>query len=416
MPKAGQNDRVVKDMKRVLFFTHHLSMGGAEKCVRTIAEYFYQHKEIYQIDPYVAVVYDDPVVRKEMHQVLILEHHSETGDSRIKKAVNVLKQAGELRKIKKAYRIDTCVSFLPGADFLNCLSGAGERRVVSVRNKESLFTHSIWKKEYVLFSYRHSDLITTVSEAVREDVISFFGMNADKVCAIPNSAPQIPESRPVSDEFLDFTKGRMVFLNAGRLKPEKGQIHLLRAFAKLASVRQDVCLVILGEGPLREILEKEIHRLGLEKQVRLEGYRSNTADYMKAADFFVLSSNIEGMPNVIIEALQAGLPVISTECGAREILSPEKMSKEGASKQKPYSVLKGKYGILTPVCGRETTVDGVMSVCETTEISVEEELLSEAMKQMLIDKKLQERYRERTQEALKRFDLKEVAAQWAAAL
>ena len=80
-------------MKRVLFFTHHLSSGGAEKCVRTIAEYLYQHKKEYQIDPYIAVVYDDPEARAELHQVIVLRHHSEPDFGKIHKACNVLKQS-----------------------------------------------------------------------------------------------------------------------------------------------------------------------------------------------------------------------------------------------------------------------------------------------------------------------------------
>ena len=398
-------------MKRVLFFTHHLSSGGAEKCVRTIAEYLYQHKEEYQIDPYIAVVYDDPEARAELHQVIVLRHHSEPDFGKIHKACNVLKQAGELRKIKKELQIDTCVSFLPGADLLNCLSAVGERRVVSVRNKESLFTHSIWKKKYVLFSYHHCDQIVAVSEVVRQDVISFFGMKEEKVVAIPNSAPGVNLTGEVSDAFRTFTKDRRVLLNVGRLKPEKGQLHLLRAFSVIAREHPELCLVILGEGNIRPLLEKEIDRLDLNNRVRLEGYHSNVSDYMKEADFFVLSSNIEGMPNVIIEAMQAGLPVISTECGAREILDLGSGLNEVGEE-----IYLGRYGILTPVCGQETTEEQVREICTNTELSKEEMLLARAMGVMLSDDSLQKTYQERAREGMKRFDIHEIAGQWAAIL
>ena len=407
LPQRGRNM-----MKRVLFFTHHISGGGAEKCVRTIAEYFYQHKEKYQIDPYIAVVYDDPEARAELHQVLVLQHRSEPGDGKLKKGWNVLKQAGELRKIKKKLRIDTCVSFLPGADFLNCLSNVGERRVVSVRNKESLFTHSVWKKAYVLFAYHHCDQIAAVSEMVRQDVISFFGVSEEKVVAIPNSAPDMRLTGEVSDAFRTFKRNRKVFLNVGRLKPEKGQIHLLRAFSVIAKEHSEVCLVILGEGDLRCLLEQEIERLELHNQVRLEGYHANVSDYMAESDFFVLSSNIEGMPNVIIEAMQAGLPVISTECGAREILNPGSGVQDGQEE----GISLGRYGILTPVCGQETSEGQTRAVCTNSALSRGEKLLASAMEIMLSDEPQQAVYRKRTQEGMKRFDIHEIAGQWAAIL
>ena len=81
-------------------------------------------------------------------------------------------------------------------------------------------------------------------------------------------------------------------------------------------------LVILGDGERRGSLEKLVAELGLEAEVFLPGYRKNVYKYFGAADLFVLSSNYEGMPNVLVEALACGLPAVATRCksGPSEIL------------------------------------------------------------------------------------------------
>ena len=95
----------------------------------------------------------------------------------------------------------------------------------------------------------------------------------------------------------------------------------------------DATLCILGEGSERTALETQVHALGLEGRVLLPGYKSDPAPYYARADLFVLSSDHEGFGNVIVEALDHGVPVVSTDCpsGPREILQ------------------EGKYGTLVPV-------------------------------------------------------------------
>ena len=172
-------------MKNVLMFTHSLSGGGAEKAVRRLSRYINSHDLGYKV--FVCVVYDDPDYHGEVDNLLVLNTRSDKDDSKFTKAINVLKQINEVRKIKKRYEIDICVSFLPGADIINVLSGAGEKKIVSVRNKESLFTHNIFKKIYVKTSYKLCDKIVAVTEVVRQDCIDFFKVTLEKIVTIDNA-------------------------------------------------------------------------------------------------------------------------------------------------------------------------------------------------------------------------------------
>ena len=396
-------------MKNILFFTHHLSHGGAEKTVRVISEYI--NSNCADMKSYVCVVYDDPVVHRTMQNVIVLKHRSESNDNRLKKAFNVLRQIHEVKQIKKKLDIEVCVSFLPGADIINVFSSIGEKEYVSVRSRESLFVHSIWKKIYVETSYRNCDRIIAVSDVVRQDVISYFGVEQSKVKTIHNAVlgAERDEHR-ASDETADkisdmkaFAHGRRIIINVGRLSKEKGQIYLIRAFSKIACDMQDVCLCIVGEGDNRAELENAIDHYHLSDKVTLAGFRKNAYDYMKQADVFVLSSIIEGMPNVLLEAKQNGLPVISTECGARERLAP--------GTDVMYRTTKidiAKYGILVPLCS-ENLYDAVNL---DDELSLQELIMKDSIEQMLNDKELADSYRNRNMECLETYSVKNIMNQW----
>ena len=100
---------------------------------------------------------------------------------------------------------------------------------------------------------------------------------------------------------------------------------LIRAFSEIVKKYPEYKLVIYGEGPDRGKLQSLINSLNLQNQVLLPGNVSDLHDRMKTAEMFVLSSDYEGMPNALIEAMCMGLPVISTKVsGTRELIDPAK--------------------------------------------------------------------------------------------
>ena len=123
-----------------------------------------------------------------------------------------------------------------------------------------------------------------------------------------------------------------VIMGIGRLTEAKDFPTLLRAFAGIRA-QQRVRLVILGEGSDRDKLETLVDRLGVKEDVLLPGFVTNPYPYLKRASAFVLSSQREGLPTVLIEAMALGVPCVATDCesGPSEILAG------------------GRYGHLTPV-------------------------------------------------------------------
>jgi glycosyltransferase involved in cell wall biosynthesis len=145
------------------------------------------------------------------------------------------------------------------------------------------------------------------------------GLNREDLSVVYPPVPETFQPRGDADRqawrrSLGVTERHLV-LNVKRLHPLAGQRFLLDAFAKLRAVRQDVRLVMCGEGPLRQDLTDQIAALGLTSSVTMTGLVPNdtVAGYMAAADVFVLPSLLEALPTVAVEALASGTPVISAD-------------------------------------------------------------------------------------------------------
>ena len=122
---------------------------------------------------------------------------------------------------------------------------------------------------------------------------------------------------------LDVPPGVLVVGTAGRLAAVKDHITLLNALRLVHTSEVPLLAVIAGEGPLRAAIEAKIVSLGLQGRVRLLGHQPNIETVLAALDLFVLSSQSEGLPMAVLEAMASGLPVISTRVGGiDEIIQP----------------------------------------------------------------------------------------------
>jgi glycosyltransferase involved in cell wall biosynthesis len=209
-----------------------------------------------------------------------------------------------------------------------------QNTLTSVSNGENDVRWKLYPMLAKLF-YPWADSVTAVSKGVADDLIQAANLSPDRVRVIFNPIVT-PQLRQKSEAPLDhpwFGPGEPpVILGVGRLTCQKAFNVLIDAFAQVRK-RQQVRLVILGEGDERPLLEAQIRELGLEQDVDLPGFVSNPYAYMARASLFVLSSRWEGLPTVLVEAMSLGTPVISTDCpsGPREILK------------------SGQYGPLVPV-------------------------------------------------------------------
>lgn len=379
-------------MKNILFFTHYLVGGGAEKTVVNLAEYM--NKTYQDIRAYIGVVYDDETVHAQLDCVRVLKSRTTPQMSKFRKLPIIIRQISELKKLKKELHIDVCISFLPGADFLNVWSKGKEKIVVSVRNKESFFVKNYLRKWYIKFCYNRSDRIIAISEGVKQDIVEYFGVKQEKVQVIYNPVPQAKPSEKTSEKFEELYDKKRIVINIGRLTEQKGQKYLLRAFKIAAERVPDAHLVILGTGELEKELADEIHRLQLQNNVTLMGFVYNPMDYVEKAEVFVFSSIVEGFGNVLLEVMRTGKPIISTDCdfGPRELLAPDT-----DFRKKTNQIEYAEYGVLVPVMTQED-----QSI----------KMMADAVLQMLGNEQLRADYQKKSAERIKKFEIEQTAKEW----
>jgi glycosyltransferase involved in cell wall biosynthesis len=162
---------------------------------------------------------------------------------------------------------------------------------------------------------RRMSHIVAVSDDLYQ-MLAYLGVAPSRRSLVENAIDTIEYSRVLSSEAakerLGLVPGRPVVGAVGRLSPEKGFDILIRACDRLLKSGLDIELLIVGEGKQRPQLEALISELGCSERIRLLGHRSDTVELYQAMDVFVLSSLREGLPNVLLEALALGVPVVAT--------------------------------------------------------------------------------------------------------
>lgn len=194
--------------------------------------------------------------------------------------------------------------------------------------------HNAMMRASMMATYPMADFVAGVSEGVARDVERLAGMPDRSVAVLQNPVPQ--RAMPGFDltaqaEALWKCKRGERILTVGSLKDAKNHQLLLEAFAKIS--RPSSILMFVGQGQNESMLRALAQDLDVGERVVFAGFHADPSPFYATADLFVLSSDYEGLPTVLIEALAFGLPVVSTDCpsGPAEILE------------------NGRWGRLTPV-------------------------------------------------------------------
>lgn len=274
---------------------------------------------------------------------------------------------GALRRYLRSEQPDVVFS---AEDHLNCVVLAaallaGSRARISVSSRVTpydTYSSRIGSKRWVLKQAMRllaprAQALTCVSQDMVAQYQGLFpGMGHQCVYNIvltPDARTRMAE--PLDDPWF-ADGGPVPIVAAGSLQPWKGFADLIHAVAALDRER----LVILGEGPLRGELETLVRDLGLTDRVRLPGRVDNPLKYFARARVSALSSHVEGMPNVLVEAMMCGCTPVATDCptGPRELLAG------------------GRYGYLAPV-GNPAALAGALR--HALDHPVAPDLLAEAI-------------------------------------
>lgn len=317
----------MENKQKILLYCSSLTKGGTERVVVNLAEYLWQQG--------VRVV----VVTQYRHE---REYTLPEGVPRIlsepteeelpgKRIGNFFARYRKLRRIWKEQRPDCILSFIGKNNFM-ALGAAFFTRipvVVAVRGepKSEYASHVMRLLSRILFAASAGVILQT------REAREFFPFYIRKKAVILKN-PLNPAF--VKPRFTGKRTGQIVSI--GRVDENKNHIMILKAFARVAEDFPDSSLIIYGEGECRKKLQRLTEELGLTNRVSLPGAVENIADMIYESSIFVLSSNSEGMPNALLEAMCMGIPSISTDCPCG---GPGELIKDGVN------------GFLIPVGGEQ---------------------------------------------------------------
>jgi glycosyltransferase involved in cell wall biosynthesis len=304
-------------MKLILLIPH-LADGGAEKTLSDLSFNL-------ALGEIVLVVFQErqgyPFQGRMISMNLPIERHSI-----LARIWGFIRRTYRFRRILRKERPDCVISFMGEANFINAL--ASPRPILTVHNHLSSVSYLRGRLENLVFVglvrtlYRRATIIA-VSEAVKNDLVANFSLPESRIVVILTAIDTHEIQRKATEEVVcPWDRTAPVIITAGRLHPQKGQWHLLRAFAQ---VRKSLnCrLAILGTGDLETYLRRLASELGIEEDVYFLGWQENPFKFLALADLFVLPSVSEGLALVVMEAMACKLPVIATSCpGPPEIIAP----------------------------------------------------------------------------------------------
>lgn len=284
---------------KLMFYINTISHGGAERVISRLATEFSERGDDVTLvtsfrTPDFEYDYGSKVCRISLSECRVK-------NPLVRNPVYIFR----LRRLVKKNQPDVLISFMPEANYraiIACL-GTKSKSIISVRNDPNREYRAISKKIAAKLLYRNADGVVFQTE----DAQHWFPKPIqDKSRIIFNQ---------VDSRFYEtsYEGERHDVVATGRLVPQKNHRMLIDAWADIAG-RTTENLLVYGVGRLENILQSQIEAYHMEDRVHLKGNSKDVPNDIKGAKIYVMSSDFEGMPNALMEAMALGLPCISTDC------------------------------------------------------------------------------------------------------
>lgn len=300
--------------KRILILIPRMGGGGAERVVSILANNLC-HKyciriatlvsrgEFYKLDPAVEVV----SANYDIKQNSVFARRFSLGK-------NLISSVFFIRKNIKEFNPDIIFPLMKEMDMTTFFAVKGLKGFKTISSERNDPTQRSWfYRCFLKRIYHNTDMLVCQTKYI----VKYYN-NVKHKTIIPNpvDVKQYPKSVP------EGTNKKIV--SVGRLTGQKNFLMLEKAFAKIAKQYPDVTVTIYGEGPQRQLLEQVIEQDGLKDRFILYGASKDVLNEIKDASIFAFSTNFEGFPNALIEAIALGIPVVTTDFAsgvAREVVN-----------------------------------------------------------------------------------------------
>jgi N-acetylgalactosamine-N,N'-diacetylbacillosaminyl-diphospho-undecaprenol 4-alpha-N-acetylgalactosaminyltransferase len=282
--------------------------------------------------------------------------------------VSILRLPLAVKKLKdycKKHSVELIVSFLNRPNYVACLAkyfGLKAKIILNEQTNSALWYNDGWFRKifgniFVKNLYPLADAIVPNAEGIKYLLEKNYRISEN--IYVTNNIVDIRRIKQLKEEnSITLNSDKFTFVYVSRLIPGKGHKLLLEAFAELRD--EDCRLLLLGKGYLENSLKEYAESLKIRDRVDFLGFQMNPFKYISRADCFVMTSEYEGSPNVLVEAMACGVPIISTNCltGPRELLAPETHPLE----QIKDGLEIADYGILVPVSDKKSLVNAMLRI------------------------------------------------------
>lgn len=287
---------------KILFCIGSMNKGGAERVIANLANFLIKENEVG-----IAITIND-TPKYELNKDIKFF----TLDKKIECSNNIIfrniKRIKSLKNIIATFNPNIIISFLPEPSYRVLLLRRLNKIpvIVSVRNDPKIEYKSKLSKLIMKLLYPIADGFVFQTTEAKE---YFCKRIQEKSIIIPNPLKEEFVQRPIYSG-----EREKKIITVGRLEKQKNHRLLIEAYKDIANKIEEYKLMIYGEGSLRQELENQIKDLNLKDKVILAGEVNDIPNKLEKSSLFVLTSNFEGMPNALMEAMALGVPCISTDC------------------------------------------------------------------------------------------------------
>ena len=345
---------------------------------------------------------------------LFLENRDLMAMSSFDRMLFYLNAPVKLNRIINSNEITHSIALGDMANLFSSLTFTSEFKVASIHALKSVelssktYLNKIFRLAYKS-SYIKFDKIVCISKAIKQDLITNCGfrfVNNMEVIYNPHDIERIREL--AEEDISDPTENEIfksdVILFLGRLSVQKSPWHLIKAFSRVVLVNKNVKLVFIGDGSFEvtRFLEKLIKLLNLQERVIFLGRKTNPYKYLSRSKVLALSSHYEGTPNVIVESIAVGTPIVTSFCtkGISELMT---VDDKGI---KTKTLNKVESGIISP-----NFYTGSLGIPNSgnSEISQNENLMADALIEIINNLEYKKNLLNNQNTLLAKFDLGNIA-------
>ena len=317
-----------------------------------------------------------------------------------------------INQIIKKNKITHSISFGDMANVFSSLSFTKEYKIGSIHALKSVefvtksFLNTVFKLAFQS-TYRFFHKVVCISEDIKIDLLEKCIYKFPKNIQIiynPHDIKNIEELSqfPLESHFEEELFKHKVVLFLGRLSVQKAPWHLLKAFSLIENWDNSIKLVFIGDGDqnVTKHLSQLVTKLGLQNNVVFLGRKTNPYPYLKKSSLLALTSNYEGTPNVIVEAISLGIPIVTSNCtdGIRELMSCKEFEFRD-------DFVITESGIITP-----NFYKGNLSISEDSDITSEEIIFAKAIVSVLNSAEYSTKLIKNRKQLLAKFDIERVAS------